>query len=96
MLVFSPTAIPISGKPRYSHLLDGKFANRTGGSDFRINIEGGGINADLNPDLKVSKVAVNKVLKDNGVSVKLGETPVEKGNISALQAITQRDFKPVQ
>ncbi|QGQ98997.1 S-layer protein [Paenibacillus psychroresistens] len=66
-------------KTKVFTLLDGKFANRTGGSDFRINIEGGGINADLNPDLKVSKVAVNKVLKDNGVSVKLGETPVEKG-----------------
>lgn len=63
-------------------LTDAKFANRANGADFRISVEGGGINADLNPELKVASVAVIKRPKAGtaeSVSIQLGETPAENG-----------------
>ncbi|TFE29398.1 glycosyl hydrolase family 28-related protein [Cohnella luojiensis] len=63
-------------------LSDAKFANRTGGSDFRLGIEGGGASASTNEDLKVASVTVTKMPKPappEQVSVTLGEVPIEQG-----------------
>ncbi|WP_435169714.1 S-layer homology domain-containing protein [Paenibacillus glycanilyticus] len=64
------------------NLSDAKFANRTNGSDFRIAIEGGGINGEQNPDLKLASVTVKKTLKETAApeaSITLGATPVSHG-----------------
>lgn len=64
------------------HLSDAKFANRTGGSDFRLGIEGGGASASTNVDMKVAAVTVTKTPKPappEQVSVTLGAVPVENG-----------------
>lgn len=70
------------------NLTDAKFANRTNGTDFRIAIEGGGINGELNPDLKLASVTVKKTPKQPSVpeepgtsdpGIILGETPVSNG-----------------
>ncbi|SFE40616.1 S-layer homology domain-containing protein [Paenibacillus catalpae] len=64
------------------NLTDAKFANRTNDTDFRIAVEGGGIDGGLNPDLKVASVTVKKTLKETAspeASITLGETPVSHG-----------------
>jgi hypothetical protein len=71
-----------SWKTQTFHLSDAKFANRTHGTDFRISIEGGGIDASVNPDLKIASITVKKtpkVVVTEQVSIALGETPVPNG-----------------
>ncbi|MDI4646858.1 S-layer homology domain-containing protein [Cohnella hashimotonis] len=63
-------------------LTDANFANRTGGSDFRIGIEGGGASWQTNAELKLARVVVTKTLKAaaaDEASIALGETAVEHG-----------------
>lgn len=63
-------------------LTDANFANRTGGSDFRLGIEGGGASWQTNAELKLAKVVVTKTLKaaaEDEASIALGETAVEHG-----------------
>ncbi|MFC3801395.1 S-layer homology domain-containing protein [Cohnella sp. GCM10012308] len=63
-------------------LTDAGFANRTGGSDFRLGIEGGGARWQTNGELKLAKVIVTKTLKATAAdeaSVTLGETAIEHG-----------------
>lgn len=63
-------------------LSDVKFANRANQADFRISVEGGGIDGALNPDLKVAGITVKKTPKaaeTKQVSIALGETPVPSG-----------------
>lgn len=67
-------------------LKDIRFANGTNGTDMRLSVEGGGIDAASNRDLKVAAVTVTKKLKAdsrNGVSIKLGNQVVSDG-IAAL------------
>lgn len=71
-----------SWKKHTFNLSDAKFANRTHGTDFRISIEGGGIDGPLNPDLKVASITVKKtpkIVETEQVSITLGETPVSDG-----------------
>lgn len=44
-------------------LKDARFADRTNGADIRISVEGGGIDAAANVDLKVAAVTVKKIMK---------------------------------
>lgn len=63
-------------------LTDANFANRTGGADFRLGIEGGGASWQTNAELKLAKVVVTKTLKAaaaDEASIALGETAVEHG-----------------
>lgn len=63
-------------------LKDVRFANGTNGTDMRLSVEGGGIDAAANRDLKVSSIAVTKKLKADslkGVSIKLGNHVVSDG-----------------
>jgi hypothetical protein len=63
-------------------LKDAKFANGTNGADIRISVEGGGIDAAINRDLKVAGITVTKKLKadsEKQVSVKLGDLVVSEG-----------------
>ncbi|MFD2328238.1 S-layer homology domain-containing protein [Cohnella sp. GCM10020058] len=63
-------------------LTDAGFANRTGGADFRLGIEGGGASWQTNAELKLAKVVVTKTLKATAseeASVTLGETAIEHG-----------------
>ncbi|GMK42227.1 hypothetical protein PCCS19_52860 [Paenibacillus sp. CCS19] len=61
---------------------DAKFANRTGGGDFRIGIEGGGASYQTNADLKLASVTVKKTLKGaaaDNASIVLGDPNIEAG-----------------
>jgi hypothetical protein len=63
-------------------LSDAKFANRTGGADFRLGIEGGGASASTNEDLKVASVTVTKTPKPAPpvqVGITLGAVPIPDG-----------------
>lgn len=63
-------------------LSDANFANRTGGADFRLGIEGGGASWQTNAELKLARVVVTKTLKataSDEASIALGETAVEHG-----------------
>lgn len=58
-------------------IADGVFANDLNDDDFRISIEGGGINYNSNADLKLASVAVTKIAAQptkNVVSVTLGDS----------------------
>nr|WP_237179003.1 S-layer homology domain-containing protein [Paenibacillus sp. MMS18-CY102] len=61
---------------------DAKFANRTGGGDFRVGIEGGGASWQTNADLKLASASVKKTLKgasSDSASIVLGDPSVESG-----------------
>ncbi|MBM7564946.1 hypothetical protein JOC55_001891 [Paenibacillus sacheonensis] len=63
-------------------LTDANFANRTGGGDFRLGIEGGGASWASNADLSLAKVTVTKTLKAapaDQASILFGESPIEQG-----------------
>ncbi|OBZ19268.1 S-layer protein [Bacillus sp. FJAT-27264] len=63
-------------------LKDAKFADRTNGADIRLSVEGGGIDAAANKDLKVAAVTVSKKLKADSneqVAIKLGAQVDSKG-----------------
>ncbi|QJC51491.1 S-layer protein [Paenibacillus albicereus] len=50
-------------------LADARFANRTGGADFRLGIEGGGASAATNKDVKLASVTVTHKPKPFSSSV---------------------------
>ncbi|RKP53242.1 S-layer protein [Cohnella endophytica] len=94
VLQYDAESAPFKDAPLYTYtadnawktytffLSDAKFANRTGGADFRLGIEGGGASAATNEDLKVSSIIVTKTPKPvppEQVSVTLGAVPVERG-----------------
>lgn len=63
-------------------LHDANFANRTGGGDFRLGIEGGGASWQTNAELKIARVAVTKTPKPapaDQVGIALGPTPLAQG-----------------
>ncbi|AIQ60673.1 glycosyl hydrolase family 28-related protein [Paenibacillus borealis] len=63
-------------------LSDAWFGNRTNGADFRLGIEGGGVSAAANRDLKVASVSISKTLKplpSDEAGIILGDTPVPQG-----------------
>lgn len=71
-----------SWKSKTFTLKDSKFANRTNGSDFRISIEGGGIDGSLNKDIKISGITVSKKLKADtaqAVNITLGPQVTSAG-----------------
>ncbi|MFC4811921.1 glycosyl hydrolase family 28-related protein [Paenibacillus sp. GCM10023250] len=63
-------------------LTDANFADRTGGGDFRLGIEGGAASWSTNADLSVAKVTVTKTLKAapaDQVGITFGASPIEQG-----------------
>jgi len=69
-------------KKHIFRIADGQFANDLNGDDFRISIEGGGINYNNNYNLKLASVAVTKTVSQQSgsvLSVILGENVNSNG-----------------